>query len=109
MSKWTQAEAIQLCVIIEAICPKEGYHVALTGGTLYSTGKRKDCDILFYSIRQIEEANPEKLIDKLTDSIDGLAFIAWFGWMCKLKYKGREIDVFFPETEKSDQDGISGE
>lgn len=39
---WTQKEAIELCVKIEAICPKYGCHVALTGGLLYKEGERKD-------------------------------------------------------------------
>lgn len=45
---WTQSEAIDFCKKIEAICIKYGCHVALTGGTLYGDGPRKDCDILFY-------------------------------------------------------------
>src|ERR1035437_5571090 len=53
--QWTQTEAIELCVKVEAICPKYGCHVALTGGLLYKQGKRKDCDLLFYRIRQVEQ------------------------------------------------------
>ncbi len=42
---WTQEEAIELCRIIEDICPQAGCHVALTGGCLYKDGERKDLDI----------------------------------------------------------------
>ena len=49
---WTQQHAIELCKRIESVCPRYGCHVALTGGLLYKDGPRKDCDILFYRIRQ---------------------------------------------------------
>ena len=51
---WTQEEAIALCKKIESIVPLAGCHVALTGGCLYRDGHRKDLDILFYRIRQID-------------------------------------------------------
>lgn len=44
MSVWTQREAIDLCIKLERIAPAFGAHVALTGGLLYKSGQRKDCD-----------------------------------------------------------------
>ena len=102
-------EAIALCVIIEALSPKFHYHVALTGGLLYKTGRRKDCDLLFYSVRQQEDVSPESLIEHLCDAVDGLEFVAWFGWLAKVEYFGKSIDVFFPESPKQQSDGSSGE
>jgi hypothetical protein len=96
---WTQEEAIELCKIIEDICPRAGCHVALTGGCLYKDGERKDLDILFYSIRQtngVEETKPQLLA--LLPSISQFKIVRDFGWCCKATYKGKSIDMFFPET-----------
>lgn len=103
---WTQDAAVAICRDIEAICPIFGYHVALTGGTLYKEGERKDLDILFYSVRQNKTPDRHGLIEAL-GSIGFSAFLE-YGWMNKAKHAGRNVDIFFPETPKSDADGSSG-
>lgn len=95
--KWTQAEAIELCIEVEAICPQYGCHVALTGGLLYKEGRRKDCDLLFYRIRQVDEIDYKGLWSALSDI--GLVQTTGFGWCYKAVYKGKNIDCFFPEEE----------
>ena len=95
--KWTQAEAIDLCVKVEAICPKFGCHVALTGGLLYKQGERKDCDLLFYRIRQVEQIDFDWLWDALNEI--GLEMVSGFGWCYKGKYCGRSVDMFSPEEQ----------
>lgn len=97
MSAWTQSEAIELCRRIEAHCPKFGCHVALTGGLLYKDGERKDCDILFYRIRQWGEINLEGLWEYL-ESI-GVHRVTGFGWCFKATYNQKPIDCFFPEEQ----------
>lgn len=94
-TKWTQAMAVELCRRIEAIAPKYGCHVALTGGTLYHFGERKDADILFYRIRQVEYID----VDGLMTALEGLGVtpMSDFGWCYKATYEGRAIDFFFPE------------
>lgn len=94
---WTQAEAIELCVKIEAICPKFGCHVALTGGLLYREGPRKDLDILFYRIRQVERID----IDGLFGALDGIGLVehSGFGWCHKATFNGKSVDCFFPEED----------
>lgn len=94
-SKWTQAQAIELCRKIEVIAPKFGCHVALTGGTLYHFGERKDADILFYRIRQVVEID----VDGLMDCLRGLGVEPGqdYGWCFKATYEARAIDFFFPE------------
>lgn len=94
-SKWTQAEAVALCELIEAVCPSYGCHVALTGGLLYKHGPRKDADILFYRIRQVDEIDVDGLMAALAD----LGIVAGddFGWCFKASYRGKQIDFFFPE------------
>lgn len=97
---WTQQEAVELCRKIEAICPAFGCHVALTGGTLYKDGPRKDLDILFYRIRQRDAIDTDGLFSALRkieiDRHKG------FGWCHKAYFKGRNIDMFFPENEGGD-------
>lgn len=93
--KWSQAEAIELCILIEQVCPNYGCHVALTGGLLYKDGRRKDCDLLFYRIRQIEQIDYEGLWETLAEI--GVVKVSGFGWCHKAVYQGKNIDCFFPE------------
>lgn len=99
MDKWTQLQAIELCRLIEAICPQFNCHVALTGGLLYKAGERKDCDILFYSVRGTK-------IDKdgLRLALIEIGFDTFidYGFVQKSKYQGKPVDVFFPEHPVSD-------
>jgi hypothetical protein len=95
---WTQADAIDLCVLIEGIAPYYGAHVALTGGSLYKPGLRKDADILFYRIRQVNEINEFGLLVALTGTL-GIAIGERYGWVVKAQYQGKNIDLFFPETK----------
>lgn len=98
-SNWTQQEAIELCVKVEAICPPFGCHVALTGGLLYKTGIRKDCDILFYRIRQAPQIDQLGLFAALRTI--GLDVIKGNGWCFKATYQSKPVDIFFPEEQDS--------
>lgn len=102
-AKWTQEQAIDLCRKIEVIAPKYGCHVALTGGTLYHFGERKDADILFYRIRQVNEID----VDGLMAALHGIGVTAGrdYGWCFKAFYEERNIDFFFPERPGSDYPG----
>lgn len=95
MKTWTQKIAIDLCVAIEAICVPFGCHVALTGGTLYKEEPRKDCDILFYRIRQTKEIDVPGLLSAL--AAIGIIHTKDHGWVQKAVWDGRPIDLFFPE------------
>ena len=92
---WTLQSAAAFCRIVEGICPEYGCHVALTGGSLYKDGERKDCDILFYRIRQAERIDSEGLI-KAMQAI-GIEIISAHGWVTKAKFHGKGVDIFFPE------------
>ncbi len=94
---WTQSEVISLCKIIEKVCPPYGCHVALTGGLLYKEGHRKDADILFYRIRQIEKIDIDGLMSELAGI--GIEPCDDFGWCYKATFFGKKIDFFFPERE----------
>jgi hypothetical protein len=97
---WTQPEAVEMCRAIEAVCPPFGCHVALTGGLLYKDGPRKDCDVLFYRIRQIEAIDVDGLFAGL-EAI-GLAKVSGFGWCHKAEWRGKPVDCFFPENDGGD-------
>lgn len=95
MNNWTQAEAIKLCVLIENICPHYGCHVALTGGLLYKHGVRKDCDLLFYRIRQLDDIDYDGLFEALSKI--GFQKVSGYGWCIKARYENKSVDCFFPE------------
>jgi len=97
---WTQQQAVDLCRQIEAICPDYGCHVALTGGTLYKDGPRKDLDILFYRIRQVEAIDEQGLFEALQTI--GVTKVSGFGWCHKAEFEGRAINCFFPESAGSE-------
>lgn len=97
---WTLADAVALCSALEDIAPKYGAHVALTGGTLYKTGPRKDVDILFYRIRQIESIDVAGLM--LAAAQIGVEPGKDYGWCYKAVFQGKPIDFFFPEREDDD-------
>lgn len=92
----TQADAVALCALVETFAPECGCHVALTGGTLYKFGPRKDVDLLFYRIRQVERINYELLFKKLHD-VAGVRVLASHGWVSKADRDGVNVDLFFPE------------
>lgn len=100
MTQWTQDEAISLCIEIENICPQFGCHVALTGGLLYKDGPRKDCDILFYRIRQRDTIDQNGLWDALASI--GVERTRGFGWCHKATWRGKNIDMFFPENDSGE-------
>jgi hypothetical protein len=45
---WTRKMAVASCRTIESALSKMGWHVGLTGGTLYKDGARKDVDFIVY-------------------------------------------------------------
>lgn len=101
----TLNDAIDFCVKIEGFAPGCGCHVALTGGTLYKDGDRKDIDILFYRIRQVEQINYERLFYLLESELN-IVVSASFGWVTKAVEvdKGISFDFFFPEAEGAPND-----
>lgn len=99
---WTQEQAISLCRAVEEVAPSADCHVALTGGCLYKDGLRKDCDLLFYSIRQskgVDDTKP-RVLEALA-RIPGFVVLTDYGWCVKAMYLERGVDMFFPELQLS--------
>lgn len=103
MSGWIQSEGIAMCVEVEKICPHHGFHVALTGVLLYKKGRRKDCDLIFYRIRQVKEIDMDGLWEALKSI--GLIKDSGFGWCYKCNYLGRPVDCMFPEEQTGEYEG----
>lgn len=99
---WNQSEAIRLCRMLELIVPAYGCHVALTGGLLYKDGPRKDCDLLFYRIRQVEKIDLDGLFSAL--ALIDIHKTSGFGWVYKASFRGKQIDMFFPESKEGEYD-----
>lgn len=93
----TLENAVLVCKAAELVAPNFGCHVALTGGSLYKPGERKDIDILFYRIRQVSEIDQEGLFSAL--EMIGFDKPVGFGWCFKSKFRGFGIDMFFPEEQ----------
>lgn len=100
---WTQQEAVELATEIEAFAPTFGCHVALTGGLLYKKGARKDCDLVLYRIRQIPQLDGIGLFEALAKI--GLTPFGDYGFCVKCNYKGRRVDLLFPNNDEGDYEG----
>ena len=110
---WVAEQAIKLCVAIEAIAPRFGYHVALTGGLLYKNGFRKDCDLIFYRVRHSvggrwkrlplsypdRESDRELLLKALTSELNMRIVSDWGAWKKIVEIGNQSIDLLFPDEE----------
>lgn len=98
---WTHAQARALCVSVEAIAPTYGCHVALTGGCLYKPEPRKDLDLLFYRIRQVEKVDVAGLFEAL--EVLGIRRVTQEEvWCVKAVHPLGNIDCFFPDVPRGD-------
>lgn len=94
--------------MVEQICVDFGYHVALTGGCLYKQGDRKDIDILFYRVRQVELNH--KAVVSMMGQLESIGLVAinsdHVGRWCvqcvwgDADLLGVRVDCFFPEPTK---------
>lgn len=95
-AKWTLEQGVKLCRLVNRALPgAAGRHVALTGGTLYKDGPRKDVDMLFYRVRQVQEIDKSALGAILLDL--GFTLGPDHGWVWKATYEGKDVDMFFPD------------
>lgn len=104
---WSLREAVELCKLLEVVVPEAGFHIALTGGLLYKEGRRKDCDLMFYQIRQVDP-NYEILWKYLT--VAGVIRSPSYpenGWLVKATYRGKQVDCLFPNAGKKKKTGAA--
>jgi hypothetical protein len=103
-TSWNQADAIVLARRVEDICTEHSFHVALTGGCLYKAGPlRKDCDLLFYSLREVLVKDDDIALrkDDLLEVLEnelGIKVKDDYGFCVKASYRGKNLDLLFPEN-----------
>ena len=90
-------DAVLICKMIEPVCCKYGFHIALTGGTLYGEGGRKDIDVVFYRIRQVAEPDVQGMNREL--ALKDMILLKDYGFCKKYMLAGVvPIDALFPEN-----------
>jgi hypothetical protein len=77
---WSQERAIEFCRQLEPLAEKYKGHIALTGGTLYKDGERKDVDIVVYNhgtMNEFDRAGFERALDQeLGIAIDRFGYVS---------------------------------
>lgn len=97
---WTQEEAIEFAAtLIEPYARANEYHVALTGGTLYKKGPRKDVDIVLYSHQQRDKGDRNKFEYSIRTYLPGMVLSPHTGRVTKAKYNGKAVDFIYPEED----------
>ena len=110
---WTQKQAISFCTSLEGIAPAYGAHVALTGGLLYRSGKRKDCDVVIYRHGGWPEPIDRAGLQAACESMLGMITVRATGRVYKMLDKdGKQVDLLFHDTYEAaipnpNQDGSS--
>lgn len=93
-------QAVEICKTIHTALGG-AYFPALTGGTLYKEGTRKDIDIVIYRHRELDCVDMQYVAAQLIAV--GFTDFTFYGWCTKCKYKGISIDLFNPEDTSCDE------
>ncbi len=97
----SQETAIEICKEIYPKLSEEGFYPALTGGSLYKEGLRKDVDIIIYRNRQaVSQFEMTDIKDLLIEL--GFTDLEFFGFVTKSQYRGVSVDIFNPESAGGD-------
>lgn len=100
--------AIELCIKLYNNLSPIGIFPALTGGTLYKEGERKDIDLVIYTTEDLTGEIKHKL-NEISYYLDraGLYDFKEFGAVTKCMYKGIEIDLLFAQMrDEYDQNKV---
>lgn len=99
---WSLQDGVDLCTAIHNL-PAEKFncHPALTGGLLYKTGLRKDCDIVIYQRGDVDGKREPINWSGLWEALGaiGLYLNNDFGYVKKCTYRGKVVDVFDPTRD----------
>jgi hypothetical protein len=99
---WSLQQGIDLCTAIHNLPAQQfNCHPALTGGLLYKTGPRKDCDIVIYQRGDVGGKREPIDWGGLWAALRGigLCLINDFGYVKKCTYHGKVVDIFDPTQE----------
>ena len=72
---WTLEEAQALVAKIWEPLAKAGFHVGLTGSTLYNRASNKDLDLIVYPHK-----TGEKTLNDAVEALQTLGFVRWFNY-----------------------------
>ena len=90
-------KAVKLCSQLYPLLEPLGFYPALTGGSLYKDGDRKDIDIVLYRNRQ---KMPEIDWDVLSEILKPIIKITVRSGFCtKGVWEGLDVDFSIPEVE----------
>jgi hypothetical protein len=99
---WNLQQGTDLCTAIHNL-PSQAFncHPALTGGLLYKTGPRKDCDIVIYQRGDVDGKREPINWSGLWEALQsiGLFLINDFGYVKKCTFEGKAVDIFDPTQE----------
>ena len=103
-------KAVDACKVIFNAISSSGFYPALTGGSLYRDGPRKDVDIVIFRNRQNVDSFEISDIEQHLAEV-GFSEFSHFGFVTKCKYKDLKIDLFNPETsiDFSDEYGVDND
>lgn len=90
--------AVTLCKSLYEVLSKIGIYPALTGGSLYKGGSRKDIDVVLYRNRQSRDyldLGDEDLQNALEDC--GVKVHGNFGFVMKCEWNAIPVDLLNPE------------
>ena len=88
-------DAVKLCkALYVELSPH--YYPALTGGSLYKNGDRKDIDIIIYRNRETLPFEIYEIQNNLEDA--GLYNFIHHGFVTKCEFDGLSVDLMNPET-----------
>lgn len=92
---WTKHHAFMLCESMYKLLAPHGYYPALTGGTLYKTGARKDIDVVVFHHRQRHDhVNMQEVITLLAPLVTNVP--EFYGFVTKVQLNGIPVDLFDP-------------
>lgn len=96
-SEWNLQEALAICRFIEPIVRPHNAHIGLTGGCLYSSGLRKDLDVVIYPHGGSGGMDEPGVIKGLAEA--GFVMGQRYTRVQKAMWFGKVIDFIFPHHE----------
>lgn len=112
MSQCNLDGGVQLCRLVHSVSPSFGIFPALTGGTLYRNGPRKDYDVILYHHRQMQQDYQQLgatlALLGITDP-NGNALWKYTDplWCTKAKWAGNSVDFLCPDVDGDNYAEIS--
>jgi hypothetical protein len=96
-------DAQELCIKLYRVLSEKGYYPALTGGSLYKKGPRKDIDIVIYRNRQMHVHFELVGIENYLVEA-GIHNVKHYGFVSKGKYGALSVDLLNPESSNKEYD-----